>query len=87
VVRVPVDFTTGNRDDLQAHLKEKSIGSLVHYPVPVHLQPAYAHHATRDLPQTERAAHEVLSLPMYPELGDDQAREVAKTVREWASQK
>lgn len=84
VVRVPQNFRAGNRDDLQAHLKAKNIGSLVHYPVPVHLQPAYAHHATRDLPQTERAAREVLSLPMYPELGDDEAREVAQTVRAWA---
>ena len=84
VVRVPVDFKAGNRDDLQAHLKENGIGSLVHYPVPIHRQPAYAHHTTRALPQTERAAREVLSLPMYPELSDEDARLVAKTVREWS---
>lgn len=84
VVRVPQSFAAGNRDDLQAHLKENGIGSLVHYPVPIHLQPAYAHHATRALPQTEIAAREVLSLPMYPELSDDEARTVAKTVRKWA---
>lgn len=84
VVRVPQDFRAGGRDDLQAHLKENGIGSLVHYPVPIHLQPAYANHATRDLPHTQRAAREVLSLPIYPELSDDEARQVAKTVLEWS---
>ena len=83
VVRVPQDFKAGNRDDLQAFLKQNGIGSLVHYPVPIHLQPAYAHHATRALPHTETAAREVLSLPIYPELSDDDAQQVAKTVLEW----
>ena len=85
VVRVPQNFRAGHRDDLQAHLKANGIGSLVHYPVPVHLQPAYAHHTTRALPHTESAAREVLSLPLYPELSDDDARQVAKTVLEWGS--
>ena len=83
VVRVPQNFAAGNRDDLQLFLKANGIGSLVHYPVPIHLQPAYAHHATRALPQTERAAREVLSLPIYPELSDEEALTVAKTVRKW----
>ncbi len=85
VVRVPENFKAGNRDDLQAHLKGNGIGSLVHYPVPIHRQPAYAAHATRALPHTERAAREVLSLPIYPELGDEQARQVAATVRQWSA--
>ena len=83
VLRVSQDFAAGNRDDLQAHLKSQGVGSLVHYPVPVHLQPAYAGHATRALPATERAAREVLSLPIYPELGDDEAHRVASAVRDW----
>ena len=86
VVRVPQSFAAGGRDDLQAHLKAQNIGSLVHYPVPVHLQPAYAHHATRALPQTESAAREVLSLPIYPELSDDDACRVAQVVRDWCAE-
>ena len=78
VVRVPQNFRAGNRDDLQSYLKNSGIGSLVHYPVPVHLQPAYAAYATRELPQTQRAAREVLSLPMYPELSDDDALRVVQ---------
>ena len=85
VVRVPSGFGAGTRDDLQRFLKERGIGSLVHYPVPIHLQPAYADRATRALPQTERAAREVLSLPLYPELSDQEAVRVAKTVLKWST--
>ena len=83
VVRVPEKL--GARDDLQRFLKENGVGTIVHYPVPIHLQPAYAAFATRALPATETAAREVLSLPMYPELGDDEARAVAKTVLQWCA--
>lgn len=60
-----------HRDALQAHLQARGIGTLVHYPVPVHLQPAYADlgYGPGCLPATEAAAREVLSLPLYPELG------------------
>lgn len=85
VVRVPQEFNAGGRDDLQAYLKAQGIGSLVHYPVPIHLQPAYAQHATRPLPHTEIAAREVLSLPIYPELTDDEAQQVAHAVRAWCA--
>ena len=77
VIRVPE-----KRDDLQAFLKEHGIGTIVHYPVPIHRQPAYADFTTRPLPQTESAARQVLSLPMYPELSDDEVQQVAKTVLE-----
>ena len=83
VVRVPE--TRGGRDDLQAHLKARGIGTLVHYPVPIHRQPAYAEFATRALPATEIAAAQVLSLPIYPELSDEEVTRVAKTVLEWSS--
>ncbi len=76
------------RDALQAFLRQRDIATLVHYPQPVHLQPAYAelgYHAG-SLPFSETAARQVLSLPMYPELGDDEVGAVAGAVREFLSQ-
>ena len=67
VVRVPAE----KRDLIRERMAERGVGTLVHYPVPVHLQPAYKGKtwlAGGSLPVTERAATEVLSLPMYPEL-------------------
>lgn len=71
------------RDELQRYLKIRGIATLVHYPVPVHLQPAYAGRLAgrEDLPETERAAREVLSLPMYPELGEADVEAVLEAVR------
>ncbi len=69
------------RDALQAHLKEQGVAALIHYPVPVHLQPAYAVRlrvSGGGLPETEKAAREVLSLPLYPELREaDQDQVIA----------
>lgn len=71
------------RDALQAYLKEKGIGALVHYPVPVHQQPAYQGRlkGSENLPETERAAREILSLPMYPELSDNDIETVIREVQ------
>jgi dTDP-4-amino-4,6-dideoxygalactose transaminase len=68
------------RDRLLEHLRKNDIGALIHYPVPVHLQPAYSGRlAGHDqLPETERAAREVLSLPMYPELTLEQTALVCR---------
>src|SRR5690606_5358235 len=73
---------TEQRDRLRAHLAEQGIGSGIHYPVPVHLQPAYAGDAIRahDLRVTEQAARQVLSLPIYPELCEEQVDAVAAAV-------
>jgi dTDP-4-amino-4,6-dideoxygalactose transaminase len=60
------------REALQKHLKQSGIGALIHYPVPVHLQPAYNNTSSGSLPNTEQAAKEVLSLPMYPELKEQE---------------
>lgn len=62
------------RDDVQKFLMAEGIGSTVYYPVPIHLQPIYRHLGYRpgDLPESERAASEVLSLPIYPELTEEQ---------------
>jgi dTDP-4-amino-4,6-dideoxygalactose transaminase len=70
------------RDRLMAELKERGIGTLIHYPIPLHLQPAFARggDAPGDLPNVELLAKEILSLPLYPELDDEQVREVARAV-------
>jgi dTDP-4-amino-4,6-dideoxygalactose transaminase len=69
------------RERLQSLLKEEGIATGVHYPVPLHLQPAYEHRRSMfELPATERAAREVLSLPMYPELKQEQIEAVCNAV-------
>ncbi len=72
-----------SRDALLAHLKASGVDGGVHYPVPLHLQPAYASLGMHpgDLPQTERAAAAVLSLPLYPELTEDRQAVVIDAVR------
>ncbi len=71
------------RDALQAHLKERGIGTAVYYPVPLHLQPCFAYLGQRkgSLPVSEAAAERVLALPVYPEMTDDQKSHVAESIR------
>lgn len=71
------------RDELQAHLKAKGIGTSVYYPLPLHLQPCFAYRGYKEgqFPESEKAAKEVLSLPIYPELTSSQLDEVVGTVR------
>jgi dTDP-4-amino-4,6-dideoxygalactose transaminase len=73
------------RDALQAHLKAKGIGHAVYYPVPLHRQPCFASLGYREgsLPVTERAAREVISLPIYPELTRAQLDAVVAAIREF----
>jgi dTDP-4-amino-4,6-dideoxygalactose transaminase len=75
------------RDALQRTLADRRIGSAVYYPVPLHLQPLYAAlgHKPGDFPHAERAAKEVISLPMYPELRAEQIARVAGTVAEFVT--
>jgi dTDP-3-amino-3,4,6-trideoxy-alpha-D-glucose transaminase len=72
------------RDAVRARLAERGIATGVHYPTPVHLQPAYAHlgHGPGTLPEAERSAARVLSLPMYPELADADVDRVAAALLE-----
>jgi dTDP-4-amino-4,6-dideoxygalactose transaminase len=76
-IRVP------DRDALQKHLGAEGIATAVHYPRPIHLQPAMALSGGRegDLPVSEGLSREVLSLPLYPELPLDALDEIAGEVR------
>lgn len=76
---------TEQRDALKQHLAARRIASTVYYPHPLHLQPLYAHlgHQRGDFPHAERAAEEVLSLPMYPELRKDQIACVVEAIAEF----
>jgi dTDP-4-amino-4,6-dideoxygalactose transaminase len=73
------------RDELQKFLKAQDIGALIHYPVPVHLQPAYKEIAgPGSLPVTEKAAREILSLPIYPELKQEEAEKVIAALKNFS---
>ena len=70
------------RDELRDFLAARDIGTAIHYPVPVHLQPAYVRlgYSSGSLPQTESAARSLLSLPMYPDLPLESAAAVAAAI-------
>ncbi|HVZ65812.1 MAG TPA: DegT/DnrJ/EryC1/StrS family aminotransferase [Lacunisphaera sp.] len=74
------------RDRLKEHLEQCGVGSALHYPVPLHLQKCFASfgHQPGDFPVAERAAAECLSLPIYPELTDEQVEHVAASIRRFA---
>jgi len=73
------------RDALAAHLKDRGVGTAIHYPMPVHRQPAYAgRHLPEELPETEAAAPVILSLPMYPQLNLADAERIALMVRDFS---
>lgn len=74
VVRAP------RRDALAAHLKAHGIATALHYPAPVHLQPAYRGLATQPLPVTEAVCDDILTLPMFPELRNDEIESVCNAV-------
>jgi dTDP-4-amino-4,6-dideoxygalactose transaminase len=78
---------TEERALLQQSLSEAGVQTGIHYPVPVHLQPAYASlgHKPGDFPEAERQAAQVLSLPMYPELTDEQLSQVAEAIHQSVS--
>jgi len=73
------------RDELKKHLEASGVGCAIHYPIPLHLQKAYASlgHKPGDFPVAEKAARECLSLPIYPELTDAQIQRVAEVIREF----
>lgn len=78
-IRVP------KRDELQAYLKEQGIATMVYYPKPLHLQPVFSElgYQEGDLPETEKACREVLSLPMFPELKEEQQEYVVQKIAQF----
>ena len=80
---------SGKRNVLREFLKKNGIGTLVHYPVPVHQQPAYREslRCAPSMENTERAVKEIISLPIYPELKPEMAIHVADAIMEWEKNK
>lgn len=78
---------TRNREDLQKHLTKAGIGTGIHYPIPVHLQAAYASAGWKqgDFPEAEAAADEILSLPMFAGLTQSQQEQVADAIAQFAA--
>ena len=77
---------TDRRDALLQHLQARGIPAAIHYPQPVHLQPAYAGRTATGaggLAETERACREILSLPIHPQLGDEAVARVVEEIRQW----
>jgi dTDP-4-amino-4,6-dideoxygalactose transaminase len=79
---------TQDRASLMTHLGAQGVSSLIHYPVPPHLQPAYEAlgRESESFPRAEQAAHEVLSLPLWPAMGADQQQQVIDAIRDWHAQ-
>jgi dTDP-4-amino-4,6-dideoxygalactose transaminase len=71
---------TPHRDRLQEDLKRHGIPTAVHYPVPLHKQPAYTRHASRSLAISESVAEQVISLPMYADLSAEILHAIAVAV-------
>ena len=81
VIRAP------RRDELRKFLGDRKIGTEIYYPIPLHLQPCFAYlgYSAGDLPESERAAHEVLALPMFPELTEAEQKYVVESIAEFYS--
>jgi dTDP-4-amino-4,6-dideoxygalactose transaminase len=79
VVRVP------KRDELRAFLAARGVASEIYYPVPLHLQEAFAYlgYASGSMPETERACREVLALPIFPELRPDEQQRVVDAIADF----
>ncbi len=77
------------RDEVRAQLEERGVQTSIHYPLPIHLQKPYQAlgYQRGDFPQAERACERVISMPLYPEMSDEQAAYAARTLREIVGEK
>jgi dTDP-3-amino-3,4,6-trideoxy-alpha-D-glucose transaminase len=76
---------TADRDGLQAHLADRGIETLIHYPLPISRQPAFSNFAPNECPVADRVSNEILSLPLHPRLTDTHVDEVAAAVERFGS--
>jgi dTDP-4-amino-4,6-dideoxygalactose transaminase len=97
VIRTPVEtpyakhvyymyvIQTDKRDELQEYLKQKGISSGIHYPIPLHLQPAYKElgQGVGSYPISEKLAKNILSIPVYPELTNEQINYIVRSINEF----
>ncbi|MDW8002203.1 MAG: DegT/DnrJ/EryC1/StrS family aminotransferase [Deltaproteobacteria bacterium] len=79
---------TEKRDELASYLRNSGIHTLIHYPTPIHLQPAYSflNYRRGDFPNAEKAASQIISLPMYPSLKEDEVLRVCYSIRKFFAQ-
>ncbi|HWQ46572.1 MAG TPA: DegT/DnrJ/EryC1/StrS family aminotransferase [Longilinea sp.] len=76
---------SAERDSLRQFLTNNGIETLVHYPLPIHMQPAYSElgHGEGSFPEAERACRELISLPLYPEMSESMVERVAAVIKSW----
>ena len=75
---------SSKRNELVAYLKDKGVSALIHYPIPVHLQPAYRQlQRGNALRETEKSMKEILSLPIYPELSESKVHMIIGTIKDF----
>ena len=81
------EIRTKKRDMLMQFLKEKGISCGIHYPIPLHLQPAYDTFGFKkgDYPVSEKLAKEILSIPIYPELTEEQRKYIVDNITQFFS--
>jgi dTDP-4-amino-4,6-dideoxygalactose transaminase len=72
-----------NRDDFQKYLDNQNIQTLIHYPIPIHQQDAFFEYSDVSLPITEMLSKEILSLPLYPQMTNEQVEYVVEKILSW----